>query len=205
MIALLLRGWLLGSLPEDAVEWGCKVRSITPTEGGKHDIHIEAASDSERETFDLTVGADGTWSKVRHLLSETKPQYSTISCLDTRIHSIDTRSPHISKFVGQGSYFAFSDYKGLMAQRNGDGSIRTYAMLQVGETWLKDMRVDWPDPEAAKEFLLKEYADWDERIKDLMRRADSDITPRVALSTSHRLRLDLETGSHFSSATRLTL
>ena len=199
---VLLRGWLLDSLPEDAVEWGCKVRSITPTEGGKHDIHIEAASGSERETFDLTVGADGTWSKVRPLLSETKPQYSTISYLDTRIHSIDTRSPHISKFVGQGSYFAFSDYKGLMAQRNGDGSIRTYAMLQVGETWLKDMHVDWPDPEAAKEFLLKEYADWDERIKDLIRRADS---PRVALSTSHRLRLDLETGSHFSSATRLTL
>ncbi|KAL2056648.1 hypothetical protein ABVK25_003042 [Lepraria finkii] len=112
---LLLRGWLLDSLPEDAVEWGCKVRSITPTEGGKHDIHIEAASGSEKETFDLTVGADDTWSKVRPLLSETKPQYSTISYLDTRIHSIDTRSPHISKFVEQGSSFAFSDYKGLMA------------------------------------------------------------------------------------------
>lgn len=176
---VLLRGLLLDSLPEDAVEWGCKVGSITPTEGGKHDIHIEAASGSERETFDLVVGADGAWSKVRPLLSDTKPHYSTISCLDTRIHSIDTKSPHISKMVGQGSYFALSDYKGLLAQRNGDGSIRTYAMLQVGETWLKDTDVDWPDPEAAKEFLLKEYADWDECLKDLIRHADSDITPRV--------------------------
>jgi len=174
-----LRGILLDSLPENAISWGSKVRSITSAGGEKYEIHIETASAPKTQTFDLVVGADGAWSKVRPLLSSTKPQYSTISCLDCRIRNVDTRFPHVSKMVGQGTYFAFSNYKGLIAQRNGDGSIRTYAMLQVAETWLKDVGVDWTDAEKAKEFLLKEYADWDDSLKDLIRHSDADIAPRV--------------------------
>ncbi len=174
-----LRGILLDSLPENAISWGSKVRSITSAEGEKYEIHIETASAPKTQTFDLVVGADGAWSKVRPLLSSTKPQYSTISCLDCRIRNVDTRFPHVSKMVGQGTYFAFSDHKGLIAQRNGDGSIRTYAMLQVAETWLKDVGVDSTDAEKAKEFLLKEYADWDDSLKDLIRHSGADIAPRV--------------------------
>lgn len=81
--------------------------------------------------------------------------------------------------VGQGTYFAFLDYKGFVAQRNGDGSIRTCAMLQVPETWLRDVGVDWVDAEEAKECLLNEYADWDECLKDLIQHSDPDITPRA--------------------------
>jgi 2-polyprenyl-6-methoxyphenol hydroxylase-like FAD-dependent oxidoreductase len=128
-----LRDILLDSISANTVMWGCKVRSITRLEGenGKHEVHIETTSEGFRtEIFDLVVGADGAWSKVRPLLTDIKPQYSSISCLDMHIHSVDTEFPHIAKLVGQGSYIAVSDSKGLMAQRNGDGSIRTYVMLQ---------------------------------------------------------------------------
>ena len=180
-----LREMLLDSLPANAVQWGCKVRSITRVKGedGKHEVHIETTSGSRfrRETFDLVVGADGAWSKVRPLLSDIEPQYSSISCLDLRIHSVDTKFPHIAKLVGQGSYIAVSDYKGLMAQRNGDGSIHTYVMLQEAETWLTDINMDWTNGEAAKAFLLREkYADWDESLTNLIRHADpAHITPRI--------------------------
>lgn len=173
-----LRSILLDSLPEDAISWGSKVRSIMATENGNYEISIETANGPKSERFDLVVGADGAWSKVRPLLSQTKPQYSTISCLDCRIRNVDSKYPHISKMVGQGTYLAFSDYKGLIAQRNGDGSMRIYAMLQVVETWLKDVDVDWAETEKAKAFLLKEYADWDDSLKDLIRHSDAEITPR---------------------------
>ncbi|CAD6578227.1 MAG: hypothetical protein ASARMPRED_008649 [Alectoria sarmentosa] len=176
-----LRGLLLDSLPEDAIQWGHKVRSISPSgnDDGKHEVHLETASGTRMETFDLVVGADGAWSKVRPLLSDTKPHYSTISCLDTRIRSVDTLHPAISKLVGQGAYFAFSDRKGLVGQRNGDGSIRTYIMLQKPETWLKDVGVDWSDAVATKTYMLEEeFQDWNEELKGLITHANPDIVAR---------------------------
>ena len=176
-----LRALVLDSLPEGALQWGHKVRSISPSnEGdGKHEVHLETASGTRTEVFDLVIGADGAWSKVRPLLSDIKPHYSTVSCLDTRIRSVDTLYPAISKLVGRGTYCAFSDTKGLVAQRNGDGSIRTYIMLQKPETWLKDVGVDWSDPMASKKFLLEEeYKDWTDELKDLIIHADPDIVAR---------------------------
>ena len=176
-----LRGMLLDSLPEGAILWGHKVRSISPCGDGdgKHEIHLETASGARADTFDLVVGADGAWSKVRPLLSDVKPYYSTISCLDTRIRSVDTLQPAISKLVGQGAYIALSDKKGIVAQRNGDGSIRTYIMLQKPETWLREIDVDWSDAHAAKKFMLEEeYNDWNDELKDLIIHADPDIVAR---------------------------
>lgn len=178
---ILLRALLLDSLPEGVIEWGHKVRSITPGSNGngKHEVHFETASGTRTESFDLVVGADGAWSKVRPLLSGTKPHYSTISCLDTRIRSVDTLHPAISKLVGQGAYFAFSDRKGLMGQRNGDGSIRTYIMLQKPETWLEDVGVDWSDAMATKKYMLEEeYQDWSDELKSLITHANPDIVAR---------------------------
>ncbi|CAD6575013.1 MAG: hypothetical protein ASARMPREDX12_007062 [Alectoria sarmentosa] len=176
-----LRGLLLDSLPEDTIQWGHKVRSISPSgsDDGKHEVHLETASGTRMEIFDLVVGADGAWSKVRPLLSDTKPHYSTISCLDTRIRSVDTLHPAISKLVGQGAYFAFSDRKGLVGQRNGDGSIRTYIMLQKPDTWLKDVGVDWSDAVATKTYMLEEeFKDWNEELKGLITHANPDIVAR---------------------------
>ena len=178
-----LRGLLLDSLPEGAIRWGHKVRSIALSShgNGTHEVNFETASGARTETFHLVVGADGAWSKVRALLSDVKPHYSTISCLDTRICSVDVLHPALSKLVGRGSYCAFSDKKGMVAQRNGDGSIRTYIMLQKeSETWLEDVGVDWSDAQSAKNFLLREeYADWSDGLKSLIVHADPDsIVPR---------------------------
>ena len=175
-----LRGILIDSLPADAIQWGSKVRSINPTKDGKHEIHIESTDRTKRtEIFDLVIGADGAWSRVRPLLSDTKPHYSTISCADSRIRSVDTKYPHLSKLVGRGTYSAFSDYKGIIAQRNGDGSIHIYTMLQKPENWLKEIGVDWSNAENVKDLLLGEFKDWDNSLKDLLRHSDSDIVPRA--------------------------
>lgn len=154
------------------------MRSISISSHGndKHEVHLGTTSGTRTETFDIVFGADGAWSKVRPLLSDIKPQYSTISSLDTRIRSVDTLHPAISKLVGQGTYFALSDKKGLVAQRNGDGSIRTYIMLQKPETWLKDVGVDWSDAMAIKNYMLEEeYKDWSDELKSLIIHADPDI------------------------------
>jgi len=173
-----LRRLLLNSLPETAIQWGSKVRSMSAASDNKYEVHVETSRGRQSKVFDLIVGADGAWSKVRPLLSDTKPHYSTVPTLDCRIRQVDTLHPHISTLVGKGSYFACSPHKGIIAQRNGDGSIHIYVMLQTSEIWLQDVGIDWTDVAKAKELLLDEYKDWGEELKDLIRYSDPDIVPR---------------------------
>ena len=129
-----LRGMLLDSLPEFAIPWGSKMQNMHAIADGRHEDCIETADGAQKSSFDIVIGADGAWSKVRSLLSSTKPHYSTIPAFDCRIRSLGTKYPHISSLIGQGSYFAPSQCKCIIAQRNGDGSKHIYIMFQEPET-----------------------------------------------------------------------
>lgn len=175
---LKLREILLNSLPVDAVKWGSSIRSVTKESTGKIAIQIENPSSAFTERFDLAVGADGAWSKVRPLLTDTKPHYSSISGFDLTIRDVDSEHPDVSKLVGRGTYAALSDGKALIAQRNGDNSIRVYANFKCAETWLAETDVDFSDPKETKDFLSRQFHDFAPPLKDLFLRADPDIVAR---------------------------
>ncbi|TFK32747.1 hypothetical protein BDQ12DRAFT_692037 [Crucibulum laeve] len=173
---IVLRDILLDSVDASTVHWNHKVARIEPVSGNKFDIHF---SDSVAKGFDIVVGADGTWSRVRPLLMNTQPFYSGIMGLEAHLSSVDEREPDLGKRVGNGSCFQLGDKKALMSQRNGDGSIRTYAMLRVTEEWIKSCGIDWNDGQSAKKLLIeKEFSDWDETGKDLIQKSDSDLAVR---------------------------
>jgi 2-polyprenyl-6-methoxyphenol hydroxylase-like FAD-dependent oxidoreductase len=53
-----------------------------------------------------------------------------------------------------------------------------YAALKVPEDWLRTCGVDWTDAPAARARLLEEFAGWDDRLLDMIRYCDDEITPR---------------------------
>lgn len=108
-------------------------RSIVPRDAG-YQLNF---GDGGSVLADLVMGCDGAWSKVRSLRSSTKPFYSGVTFVETRLTSADTRNPSVSSLIGQGNILALGDNKGLMAQRNGDGHIRIYIALRVPEDWVK--------------------------------------------------------------------
>ena len=173
-----LRRMLLDSLPSDSVQWGTSVRSAAIKSDGKIEIQLEGPSGPLTELYDLVVGADGAWSKVRSLLTQTKPHYSTISSLDLRIRNVDSKHPDVGKLVGQGMYAALSNAKGLIAQRNGDNSIRVYANFRCPEKWLAETGVDFTNEAMTKDFLSKEFDDFAPPLKDLFLKADPDMVAR---------------------------
>lgn len=176
-----LRGLLLDSLPEGAVRWGCALKSVD--EDGT--LQFEHGPETG---FDLIVGSDGAWSKIRPLLSDVRPFYSGIGGFELGIENVIKRYPGIARLVGRGSYFAFSDGKGLQAQRTGNGRVVIYAMRKRTESWADDCGYDTTNGPEVKKALLNEYADWAGDLQDLIRCADDDVFPRqlYMLPVGHR-------------------
>jgi hypothetical protein len=78
---LQLRQLLLGSIPAHKIQWGHGVRSIERKvdkgPGGRDNgCVIHFANGSLATGFKLIVGADGGWSKVRPLVSQSNPKSS---------------------------------------------------------------------------------------------------------------------------------
>lgn len=118
-----LREILLEAVPD---RWNSHVRRVNED----MTIHLESGIDGP---FDLIVGAEGGWSHVRSLFSSTLPAYSGIGGVELRFADADNKHPEISKHIGRGSFFAFSDAKGLLAQRLGNASYRVSAYHKAPE------------------------------------------------------------------------
>lgn len=173
---VVLRGMLLESLPEGMVRWGKRV--------GKVEIgRITFEDGNVEEEFDLIVGADGARSKVRPLLTHISPFYSGVSGFDIRLADAKLH-PETDAMVGNGSMFAFGeeDRRVLLTQRNGDGTLRTYAVGPQPESWIKDTKISSGTTEEIREALTKEFAEWSPELTRIIHDFDIEkgdsITPR---------------------------
>lgn len=132
-----LRQLLLDSLTPGTVSWGLGIDSATP---GK--ITFLDGSTAE---FDLVIGADGAWSRVRPAVSPAMPQYTGVMFVETQ-HDDDEQ---MLELTGQGTMVAGRDGLLLWVQRNSGNHVRAYACLRAREDW---------KPSNAE--LLELYADW---------------------------------------------
>ncbi|MGH8778385.1 FAD-dependent oxidoreductase [Paraburkholderia sp.] len=178
-----LRAILLASLPAGVVRWGSAVSDVSPADDNRWHVVTERGAEGP---FDLVVGADGAWSRVRPLLSPYKPQYSGLVFIEFGIDDIDERHPALSLLVGRGKMSVEADGKCLIAQRNGNAHVRVYAIFRVPVDWAAK-RFDFASPAAVREELIREFEGFDEGILDLFR-AGNDcfaVRPIHALPVGH--------------------
>jgi len=181
-----LRDLLLDSLPDGTVRWDAKVAGVTPLAAGAG--FALAFTDGDVLSADLLVGADGAWSKVRPLLSDATPVYAGLSFVEAHVPDVDRLHPAAAALVGRGSLFALAEGKGLIAQRNGDGRIRTYIALRVPQEWATGGEVDFDNPPAARATLAARFDGWDPSLLTLIADAEDTLVPRpiYALPVGHR-------------------
>jgi len=168
-----LRDLLADSLAPGTIAWGHKITAARTLGGGRHELVF---GDGTSAAADLLVGADGTWSRVRPLLSAATPRYAGVTHFELTLTDARERHPRSAEVVGSGSLFAAADNKAIIG--HGGAHPHLGASLRVPESWSEDRGVDWSDSAAARAALLAEFADWGTDLRDLIRDCDDGIVRR---------------------------
>ncbi|KAI0165218.1 monooxygenase [Hypoxylon sp. FL1284] len=176
-----LRDILLESLEPNTIKWGHRLSRAQPSPDGLSSaltLEFSTSSDnSSPSTFDLVVGADGAWSRVRPLLTDVQPVYAGVGGVEVQIADIDARVPDLARRVGHGTCSAYGDNRAVMSQRNGNGSVRTYAYVRMDAGWREREGIDFDAdvPSALRRFVDVYFGSWtDGASKALVLRADPD-------------------------------
>ncbi|MFF5103415.1 FAD-dependent oxidoreductase [Streptomyces sp. NPDC000134] len=157
-----LRDLLLGPLD---VRWGRSVTEVVP-DSGRDGVAV-CFADGRRERFDLVVGADGAWSRVRRALSPATPRYTGVTLVETSLDDVDTRHPGLARLVGDGSLAVYGVNRSLVAQRNSGGHVKVYAQARVEPD--RQPGLDPADTEAVRAHLLALFDGWAAPLLDLLR------------------------------------
>ncbi|MBB2200652.1 FAD-dependent oxidoreductase [Gluconacetobacter tumulisoli] len=160
----VLRRILLDALAPGTVRWGCAVAAITPAPDGRYRIGWRGGA----EIFDIVVGADGAWSRVRPLLSDVVPAYEGVTLVEFGFDA--HRHPLVDDLVGGGKMMAVGDCRALIAQRNGHGHIRAYAMRRMPEAAAHGLAV--ASPRAVRAAMMEVFAGWAPALRYLVERGD---------------------------------
>ncbi|TDE56041.1 FAD-dependent monooxygenase [Nonomuraea mesophila] len=176
-----LRDLLLGPLD---VQWG---RQVTRVDPGTRDGVLVHFSDRRQETFDLVVGADGAWSRVRPALSTATPHYTGVTLVETSLTDVDTRHPHLAALIGDGSVAVYGVNRGLVAQRNSGGHVKVYAQFRAPldrPTTLTDAEPS--DAGTLRSQVLALFDGWAAPLLDLLRHGTAFVRrPLHVLPVSH--------------------
>ncbi|MEV0385749.1 NAD(P)/FAD-dependent oxidoreductase [Nonomuraea sp. NPDC050643] len=178
-----LRQLLLDALPPGTVRWGHKITGVRALGESRHEVGF---ADGTTVVASLLVGADGAWSRVRPVLSGAIPAYVGISVVETFLFDGDTRHSAAAKAVGAGSLFALAPGRGLLAHREGGGTLHVYAQLRKPQDWLAGL--DLTDAATVTARVVEEYDGWAPELTALITGSDTPPVLRrlFTLPAGHR-------------------
>jgi 2-polyprenyl-6-methoxyphenol hydroxylase-like FAD-dependent oxidoreductase len=168
----LLTRLLISHIPAKQIHWGYKLLSATRSTTSEHTkIELDFGS-CGKQKFDLVIGSDGAWSKIRSLLMEVRPYYSGMHLITLTARGITKKYPHLAELVGLGSFAALGNRHGVMSQRGPQDSARIYVFLTAeDEHFATTAGLAGKSADAAKERLLSDNAllgTWAATLKELV-------------------------------------
>ena len=162
-----LRSLLLHSVPAGRIRWGHRVKQVRREHDKTTSVLLE---DGSVETgFRLVVGADGTWSKARELVTPAKPHYSGFCYLQSTIAPENELYDWISSKAGKGMFLGMGSGKQIVAQNLGDRSYNVYVGLRMPESWIRPSS----DIELRDSLLSNEFADWHWDLQNMISNCES--------------------------------
>lgn len=167
---------LVSRLPVDSVRWGHKLLNAE-RKASSSSVELDFGQKGKFE-FDLVIGADGAWSRVRPLVTKVRPHYAGFQNVTLHIRNITTRYPHLANLIRRGTFFCLADHHGVLSQRAAHDSARIYVFLSTAD---KDdaisKRLIGKTPGEAKQILVGDngiLSTWGDIIKELVAVACDD-------------------------------
>jgi 2-polyprenyl-6-methoxyphenol hydroxylase-like FAD-dependent oxidoreductase len=173
-----LRYLLLESIDPTLIHWNHKVDSVVELDG-KYRLDFRGGQESQTG-FDLIVGSDGCWSKVRKRITDELPYYSGVSGVSFKISDPQKRCLDMYELVNRGSLFAFGDHKAVTSQQINDGGCLSVSYWTLApDDWIDKFKDKTStDVDFHKQACLEELDGWDPRLRKLLEVADSHAISR---------------------------
>jgi len=198
-----LTNLLLQNVPLDLIKWNHKIISVQSSRDaitGATEITLDFEAD-DAKTYDFVIGADGAWSRIRNLLSDTQPFYSGSQYVVATVRHVSTKYPHLLKLNGSGTLFALGGGNAIITHRGPQDSIRVHAGVStLSENWAAAAALEGKTADEVKTTLLgdeKLFRNWAPELQDLLATAcdeetkdnpgvKADIFPLYMLPVGHR-------------------
>ncbi|KAJ5106096.1 hypothetical protein NUU61_003443 [Penicillium alfredii] len=124
---------LSSQLPAECIRWEHRLVSVTSRTTPTGTENVLDFGSHGKQAFDLIVGADGAWSRVRSFLIDVEPQYAGTQSISMTIPQITANYPHLASFIGRGSFTALGLRHGIIVQRGPQDSARVYIFFTTAE------------------------------------------------------------------------
>ncbi|KAI1388677.1 FAD/NAD(P)-binding domain-containing protein [Hypoxylon trugodes] len=164
-----LRRILIESLPKGAIKWGHRLKRV-------EDGNVLIFDDTIESGYDLIIGCEGGWSKVRsYITPAVKPEYTGVGYHRLRIPDAATTAPELHKIVNKGSVFSIANGQRLTMQQLGDGSLHVAWASTRPENWTQTCSYNPHNIEQVKKAILEEIEDWSPHLREAIEKTGDDI------------------------------
>ncbi|KAJ9149939.1 Monooxygenase [Pleurostoma richardsiae] len=172
-----LRRVLLLAIPKDKIVWSKTVTGAARDENGR--VILSFRDGTTASGFKLVVGADGTFSKIRHLVTPAKPTFSGQIYITTKIHPTNPFYDAMQSMCRMGSMVIMGRRRHMFNSRQGDGHYR----IDIGIQGTEDLAIsafgDLTDHEAVKKFLLQDdyFGRYAPQFQDIIKYSEGPFRP----------------------------
>lgn len=164
---------IMNQLEPSSIQYGYTFNALTQLENDQVEVSFK---EGNKETFDLVIGADGAFSKVRSYISDVDVEYNDISMVELNVNNVKNDHPDLAQFNKNGKMMALGDNKAILGQLNGDGRIKVYMSYLMDADKLDDYKA--LSKGEIKQQLLKDFADWSPELKKYIEYASDDMLLR---------------------------
>jgi 2-polyprenyl-6-methoxyphenol hydroxylase-like FAD-dependent oxidoreductase len=207
-----LTNLLLQKVSSDIIKWKQKITNVQSRRNestGATEIIFNIGT-NDTAVYDFVVGADGAWSQVRRLLSDTMPFYSGAQWLTATVRNVSTNFPHLLQLNGSGTMSALGRGHGILGQRGPQDSIRVYAAMSTpDEHWAATAGLKGKTAAEVKTTILGDdnlYRTWAPALKELVAKAcDEETKDNPGREASIMPMYMLPVGHHWEHQTGATL
>jgi 2-polyprenyl-6-methoxyphenol hydroxylase-like FAD-dependent oxidoreductase len=161
---------LYESLPEGTIRWGHRLKRVEDAT-----LIFEHTAMSG---FDVIVGADGAWSKVRPAVTPVTPVYSGVGGHQLKIPDAQATAPDVHRLINKGTVFAFDTGTELGLQQLGDGGITVNYWTVRDEDWRETCGYDANNDGTVRQAISDDISNWDTTLRDAVAKATAACQAR---------------------------